>query len=1042
MQIRTLLLMCCVVGVIGCEKAPAPASSASPTAVASRGEALSAVSSVPDDDAGDAAFVHQIVPTLIGRRIKNGLEFHVLNMIVDQHGREALVDVLTESDEFIEYWSQLFSDALLVKRRSPAGGIQAGKAQDPACYGPTSLENDEDLEALATHIISNDATSAFTHDFIMSDVIRGALRIDDLRAIYRSYIYPMMAFEMRATATTSLRKADAGQAFMKVYLNREVDCLECHSSTYSPTDAWSGVDRFAPVAVDLEGSLFGVAGAYGGQVGSGEAQQIYDIFDPSVLKTTDDSGAGPWGMNAACVSNGNSSSSAYHTYGITLAAGTASTGSSGFARLPTTAGVHDLGAQFMAGASALSLPLSTSAFTMAPEVVVYPGVCGWCHTGSDPPAHSALIPTRSNGRIFKAVFEGYGEMDALGVTAGEAWAFVEEARLAYPYDGDYPEVADDADAALAYGVAVNATSDILAALTGSPFTIEHGFPRTTDQQAIIEELTATLVAGGEWSLQAVIKGWVLSKMFNRRAPSDHVLSKVTATAYDLPPVFNPWVLGDEAETGGEHNSVGDLVHRWPVPNLFASAAHALGWPKPYFIGDQTVYPNARSSALVGRYDSEDSPGFGDVTFQALLAWEWAGWEECNACSGGDYPELTAYYGNRPRWIEANSVPGWHGDSGATSCAKDEAASSRYTYAAPNCWNDWIDVLAEGEVSGTTTLRHMVEAVRDRILGDPAVAPSGNEEAALIAFFDDGTSGITGLDDPWSDVKSLLTNQGATRRLRQYAHTLMMTPQFMLASLPTVTKLPPLLDATNWDFTSGSAYACFTGEPCDLASHVSAYDTVLGTLGLDSLLPDLIPDWDLALIGSPPVLTLAYGVSNSGKDTTTATGLRLTLFSVTTLTPAIGALDYGQRQGATTTAPPLCAWFEVVADNNEDLTEADETNNRLLGMVGGGTCLPNFYADLFDDLKTWYTAQLDLPEEPSRVVLSYADYLTADELDDFAAFNSWLTAKIGSGAPDDFELALGEVDSSQWSLIFLPNRVLFKAGPRPLYVHNGPPAPPE
>ncbi|MCA9541066.1 MAG: hypothetical protein KC620_19330, partial [Myxococcales bacterium] len=383
---------------------PTPAPVAAP--IQAKTAPLTAAASVAADDAGDAAFVHQVVPTLIGRRVRNGLEFHAFKLIVEQFGRQALVDLLLSQYEFRDYWSQVLTDMLKVKRRTPAGYFEGEYAQDPDCFEPSAL-SDADLDAVADWILTktpDDTTLGIS--FTTADLIEAAVHADDLRPLYLGYAFPLMAYEMRHNRVPAVRKMDGGQAFLEVFAGRDTGCFECHSSTYSPTDAWSGTDRFEPIELDLEGSLFsatsGGVRVYGGQVGDDQLDLLYDTYDPSVLASTSTGSGGPWGMDEACVTNTRFASDP--VYGFTLAAGTSGSGGDGFAGLTTSAQLFDLVAQLKDGAATLALPLATTGITSAGgyDASLTTG-CAGCHDGSYAPLHADLIPQRSDGRILAAV---------------------------------------------------------------------------------------------------------------------------------------------------------------------------------------------------------------------------------------------------------------------------------------------------------------------------------------------------------------------------------------------------------------------------------------------------------------------------------------------------------------------------------------------------------------------------------------------------------------------------------------------------------------
>ncbi|MFT5460600.1 MAG: hypothetical protein ACI9K2_007120, partial [Myxococcota bacterium] len=53
---------------------------------------LLACGDAPHDDAGDVAFVHQVVPTLLGRRVRGHAELSALVTLVEEEGRQGVVE--------------------------------------------------------------------------------------------------------------------------------------------------------------------------------------------------------------------------------------------------------------------------------------------------------------------------------------------------------------------------------------------------------------------------------------------------------------------------------------------------------------------------------------------------------------------------------------------------------------------------------------------------------------------------------------------------------------------------------------------------------------------------------------------------------------------------------------------------------------------------------------------------------------------------------------------------------------------------------------
>jgi hypothetical protein len=71
---------------------------------------------VPLDDNGDLSFVRQVVPKVLGRKVKNSDEAEVLAQLTALLGREAVVWVLMKQPGFNEHWTDVLVDHLQVQR--------------------------------------------------------------------------------------------------------------------------------------------------------------------------------------------------------------------------------------------------------------------------------------------------------------------------------------------------------------------------------------------------------------------------------------------------------------------------------------------------------------------------------------------------------------------------------------------------------------------------------------------------------------------------------------------------------------------------------------------------------------------------------------------------------------------------------------------------------------------------------------------------------------------------------------------------------------
>lgn len=103
---------------------------------------------VPDDDAGDEAFVAWAVPTVLARRPYSHNEVAALARLAEEQGREAVLDVLMDQPEFTTYWSRVLVDDLRLQR-----GIGGSFTVDGDCYGEGLLSSVYD-DQLVEHLRS------------------------------------------------------------------------------------------------------------------------------------------------------------------------------------------------------------------------------------------------------------------------------------------------------------------------------------------------------------------------------------------------------------------------------------------------------------------------------------------------------------------------------------------------------------------------------------------------------------------------------------------------------------------------------------------------------------------------------------------------------------------------------------------------------------------------------------------------------------------------------------------------------------------------
>lgn len=198
-------------------------------------------------------------------------------------------------------------------------------------------------------------------------------------------------------------------------------------------------------------------------------------------------------------------------------------------------------------------------------------------------------------------------------------------------------VPSDADAALAFTVAMSVVNQVWQQVIGRPLTIENYFPRNESQRDALRHLTEDVFLP-KWSLRDLLAAILTSGYENRRAPD----ATLHGNAYQLPMIIDPWVARDprQPDSGFEdpndpklsHNGQGELVRRHEPHTLLSMATAALDWPAPKTFG-ALPYPSAGLLKDLGQYWSQDEPGHHGFDLQLILAWE-AVHAACEAPGGG------------------------------------------------------------------------------------------------------------------------------------------------------------------------------------------------------------------------------------------------------------------------------------------------------------------------------------------------------------------------------------------------------------------------
>jgi hypothetical protein len=575
------------------------------------------------DDAGDVAFVRNATRALLARQPKGSVEVELLVDIAATLGRGAVVDLLMALPEFERYWMLVLADDLKVDRDPDSRLAKSDCYTEPK--GSTLADT-----ALIDHVLTQPPTDvyggALPVTFNMTDVLRSTIAADRMMPLYKLAMMPM--------AVAELDPDERRDKFMDVFINREGGCLDCHTSIYSRTDEWSGFDRFAPPPFALEHSVFPQSAAACVTDTWGALGNVADgaiVYDNNCAWCHDEERAsGAWSLpiyappHAERVPSLNNDQLAA---GITL--------------METVAGVtltdleRDNVMAFMRdtyGEPACLDWRSGSAFFDVAEACPTPAFCS-----PSSPAQPWGLDTTCGHFGSTAAAPPVGA-EWMGATAMSMWGLSESlgaADLAEVYDvrdctGGAVDCVDDTlpiafapglsgPTAFGYMVGYRIVENIVHEVSGAELSIANRFARVDDANLVVRNLAEEHFLPNGLSLKKLLRSLVLSPVFNRHAPKETTL----ADAYQLPMVLNPWVLEDGIATGDglDANSQGDFVHRHSVDNLLLAVHHALGWTAPKLLPDETEYPSLDFVRGLGQRIDSDTPGFDDLTFQALYEWE-------------------------------------------------------------------------------------------------------------------------------------------------------------------------------------------------------------------------------------------------------------------------------------------------------------------------------------------------------------------------------------------------------------------------------------
>ncbi len=749
---------------------------------------ISGTFDLPDDDAGDTAFAHQAVQTLLGRKPHSVAEVEALSTLIASRTREEVVDALMEEPEFSEYWTTVLADAMKVQRFGDF-------TQNAECFRqPEYLAAGGDPFELANHIRDAapsapfiDGDPAIADTFNGNDAIQAAVAVDDLMVAWRPWLFAVAVKNQNHTATKEERRDN----YLLTAFNLRVDCISCHSSTYSTTEVYPDYgptknpwDRTSSPGWDLERTAFSnsatgivndgsaAAGWYtnGCKTCHGAQGKVAPVFaggiSPKVLThrvpllTVEQiagqilNGGGEMGPQPNFDGDGNNANDAAHA--TTLA--------------------EYLHAQ-LGGYDDLTEFIKDSQFDHAAVPVAGPWGMNQSATSCNFGWSGQAIAGATSYALAGQTYTAPDMSDVIdAVSAGLA------AIPGAAADGEFLARADrdleppaEPSMALAMMLVRNIADRLVEEVLGARLTLVHGLSRNDVQSTFLATVVNNMVVNADGrvvvSLKGALRSVIFSPYYNRRAPQYMAPSPDDPSrgAYQNPMAVNPWaatadpagVPGAPDALGNNANGQGDLVHRRSPDQLLWSVHRELGWPAPYVYPKNTdPYPTSAFMEQIGRYRSDRKPGSTAWQLDTLLFWE----AQVGAC--------------------ANPKP-----------TKD----------------DFVDKLVMQPLGGrpVPTVRDLILALKDRLLQEPLF--TAGEEPAIKILLDAHFTAALGAGytsaDPLGELASAFTLTDLEGALRKYCGAVLMSPDYLLAGLPTVT-------------TSVAAVPLYTvslaGEPCAVA----------------------------------------------------------------------------------------------------------------------------------------------------------------------------------------------------------------------------------
>jgi hypothetical protein len=779
---------------------------------------------IAQDDAGDASFVRQTVPKLLGRKVRGTEETKLLVDVIratpQGRGRDEVLTALMRTPEFSSHWQETLVDMLRVNRTQ--------QKQQSSCYGAPRLPVAD--AGLANFLLTQRADlSGFAGSapaaFNLSDVLASSMVADNVFPAYSAHLFAMQSKPLQgAEVTEENQRADLTVNFHHVYLKRNAECLRCHNSSFSRTGPQTYWNRTFPVWGKFEKAAFP-------NEQGGDPERLAALFRTGVAGGAKDNPSGapartPWGSLTGCGSF-RSAAAGVDTHGpAPYLTQSLPVGSSIWnVQSLLDQGRRDLAVNGLvrrkpAECGVCSTPMCTAG---VPAPLPQPATddvkallnskgCMGCHSGSTPAAGMNLQAANWTDNLIGQPSQTDSMVQR--VRRGDAAASMLARKLRgtpgsgsqMPPGGPFLSGTEltqvdnwinglpantipiacnacsadtctatasevEGPSALAFLLAMNITDQVWTETIGTPLTLAHHFPRTQSQSNVLWALSEYTLVSGDWSLRDLIKRILLSDYFNRKAPA----RSSAPSAYDEPLVLDPWIEVDP--------------RRPPVAQPgWTSASMAAPVPDPaYRKQDNPANHNNSMAEGIHRYSARSLL----YSMHAVLGWTAPVRFPFDVPPPGQPPPhpptlaLSKAIGQFVRDAE----PGFRDTDFQGLLQWEEQHKTCVRPAGVS--QDWIDRLLDAVAAYNTanpgaqiTLRDAVLTMKDWFLNDPRVLTAALthdggqiEKNLLNTFF-----GVSDIDTASANVASAAARAALEAQLREYCGVLVQSPQFWLAGI--------------------------------------------------------------------------------------------------------------------------------------------------------------------------------------------------------------------------------------------------------------------